>query len=103
MHRRNRPETQWRSLSPGEATPKNHVLPTYPVGLKAAHVTGTVKLQILISRTGTIKDIEPLYAPAPELMQAAIDAVRQWTYAPILREGKPIETITSATVNFDVR
>jgi hypothetical protein len=29
-----------------------------------------------------------------------MDAVRQWTYAPILRKNKPVEAITTVFVNF---
>ena len=39
----------------------------------------------------------------PELINAAIDAVKQWRYEPTLLNGKPVEVITSITVEFRLK
>jgi protein TonB len=39
----------------------------------------------------------------PLLDQAAIDAVRQWTYTPTLLNGVPVPVIMTVTVNFTLR
>ena len=36
----------------------------------------------------------------PMLVQAAIDAVKQWRYRPYILNGRPIEVETEITVNF---
>ena len=36
----------------------------------------------------------------PELDQAAIDAVKQWKYEPVLIEGKPMGVVFTVTIKF---
>jgi TonB family protein len=93
------PAPEWYSLTQKEATPLHKVTALWPLGMKPA-AAGPVSLRILISRTGTIKDMEVIYAPAPEFGQAAMDAVKQWTYAPILRRDKPVEVMTTIVLSF---
>ncbi len=92
------PGPDWLSLTPKENTPLHKVRPVWPAGIR--DIAGPVELRVLISRTGKIKDIEVVYAPAPEFAQAAMDAVKHWTYAPVLRMGKPVETMTTVFCGF---
>jgi protein TonB len=75
------------------------VRPTYPALAIAARVQGPVILSALISRGGTIENLR-LVSGHPMLVQAAIDAVRQWRYRPYLLNGEPVEVETQVTVNF---
>jgi hypothetical protein len=93
------PAPEWVSLNPKERTPLHKVTPDWPAGVKASAI-GPVSLRYVISRTGTIKDVEVAYAPSPEFAQAAIAAVKQWTYAPVLRRDKPVEVMTSIVLSF---
>jgi len=36
----------------------------------------------------------------PRLAEAALAAVKQWQYQPILKDGKPVEFKATVTVNF---
>ena len=53
--------------------------PVYPPLAKAARVQGTVKFQATIGKDGTIQNLQMLSGP-PLLVQAAMQAVQQWTY-----------------------
>jgi TonB family protein len=75
--------------------------PVYPAIAKAAHVTGSVVLHAIISKEGTVERLEAISGP-DMLKQAAIDAVRQWTYKPYLLNGEPTEVDTTITVNFNL-
>lgn len=75
------------------------VRPAYPVLAIAARVQGPVILNAIISRGGTIENLR-LVSGHPMLVQAAIDAVRQWRYRPYLLNGEPVEVETQITVNF---
>jgi len=77
------------------------VLPEYPASAKAAHITGTVLLHVIISKDGTMQHIEYVSGP-PELMKAAIDAVAQWTYKPVKLNGEPLEVDTTIQVVFQL-
>jgi TonB family protein len=93
------PAPERYSLNPKERTPLHKVTPVWPSGVKSS-VTGAVSLRFVISRAGTVKDVEVVFAPSPEFAQAAVDAVKQWTYAPIVRRDKPVEVMTSIVLSF---
>ena len=66
----------------------------------AAHVSGAVVLHAIISKTGTITDLQVI--SGPEMLRAsALDAVRNWRYKPYLLNGEPTEVETTITVNFN--
>jgi protein TonB len=75
------------------------IRPEYPSIAKAAHVEGTVVIDAIISRVGTIESIRVLSGP-PMLQRAAQDAVRQARYRPFLLNGQPTEVQTTITINF---
>jgi protein TonB len=64
-----------------------------------ARVQGQVLLTAIISKDGSIQDLRVL-SGHPLLVQAALDAVRQWRYKPYLLNGEPVEVETTVTVNF---
>ena len=73
--------------------------PMYPPDAKAARVQGTVQVQINIAKDGKVQSLNVVSGP-PELVQAAVDAVRQWEYKPTLLNGEPVEVLTTVDVNF---
>lgn len=75
------------------------VQPVYPEIAKVSHIEGTVVLHCVIARDGTVQQIEFVSGP-PLLMKAAMDAVRQWTYEPMLLNGEAIEVDTRVSVVF---
>jgi protein TonB len=77
------------------------VQPSYPPLARAARIQGTVLLQALISKQGTIEHLQ-LISGHPMLVQAAMDAVRQWRYRPYVLNGEPVEVETQITVNFSL-
>ena len=79
-------------------TPIKKVEPVYPAVMQAARVEGTVVLDAIIHRDGTVGDIKVLKSTGALFERAAIDAVRQWLYAPI-----PYEGLLTVTVNFTLR
>jgi protein TonB len=78
------------------------VEPTYPPVAQEAHIQGAVVLAALIDRGGNVQSLQ-LVSGHPLLVRAAIDAVKQWRYQPLLVNGQPIEVETTVTVNFHVR
>jgi protein TonB len=85
------------SLSPGMLVAA--IRPVYPVIAKAAHVEGTVVVEALISRTGTIESLRVVSGPEI-LRRAALDAIREARYQPYRLNGEPTAVDTTITVNF---
>jgi periplasmic protein TonB len=79
-----------------------YVAPTYPPLAKAAHVDGSVILEATIDEAGIVRDIRVLRSQ-PMFDQAAIDAVRQWRYAPTRLNGVAVPVILSVTVMFTMK
>ena len=76
--------------------------PEYPPLARAAHIEGIVILECLIDSDGRVKDVHVLRAH-PVLVDAAVDAVRQWVYAPTLVNGVPSQALMTVTVRFELR
>lgn len=79
----------------------NKVEPVYPAKAKSERVQGAVVLAVRIGRDGSVQDLQPVSGPR-ELGEAAIDAVKQWTYRPYLLNGRPVEVNTTVTVTFQL-
>ncbi len=77
----------------------HRVQPNYPPLARQARIYGSVVLQAVISKTGTIENLH-LVSGHPMLTQAAMDAVKQWRYRPYILNGEPVEVETQVTVNF---
>jgi TonB family protein len=89
-------------LSPGTVQVVSRpVDPRYPLLAKQMKVQGAVILEALISKSGSIQDIQVLSGPAI-LSAAAREAVKQWHFKPYYQDGRPVETEARITVNFTI-
>ena len=79
----------------------NKVSPVYPEQAKTAGIQGSVTLQIVIGKDGSVETVTPVDGH-PLLVAAAQDAVKQWVYKPTLLNGQPVEVSTTVTVPFDL-
>jgi TonB family protein len=74
------------------------VEPAYPPAMQSARVEGTVVLDAVIHQDGSVGDIKVLKSSGPFFERSAMEAVRQWRYAPI-----PFEGVLTVTVNFTLK
>jgi TonB family protein len=81
--------------SGGNITLLKRVQPVYPAVFQSARVPGQVTLDAIIHADGTIGDITVLRSTNDAFARSAIDALKQWKYAPI-----GFEAILTVTVNF---
>jgi len=77
----------------------NDVAPVYPAIARNAGVAGVVIVEATIGPDGKVIDAKVLRS-VPLLDQAALDAVRQWEYAPTLLNGVPVPVVMTVTINF---
>jgi TonB family protein len=75
--------------------------PVYPALAHQEHIRGDVVLRAIISKDGHVEQLSVI-SGHPLLIQAALDAVRQWRYQPTLLNGDPVEVDTTITVIFAV-
>jgi periplasmic protein TonB len=79
----------------------NRVQPQYPPLARQTRISGTVRLHAIISKDGSVQQLEGL-SGHPLLVQAALDAVRQWKYRPTTLNGEPVEVDTTIDVIFSL-
>ena len=77
----------------------NHPMADYPEPAKWQHVAGVVVVAVRVKTDGRVSDLR-LVSGHPALQQAAMDAIRKWTYKPFLVDGQPVEVETTASTTF---
>lgn len=77
----------------------NKVDPQYPQMARIAHIQGDVVLHVLIDKQGHVAKIKAVQGH-PILIQASLDAVKQWDYQPFLLNGEPVEVEGAVVVKF---
>jgi len=75
------------------------VHPTYPKQARARKLQGTVVLEAIVSKKGSVDSLQ-LVSGDSVLAQAAADAVKQWKYKPYLHNGEATEFQTKITIDF---
>jgi len=126
-----RPNTRGGSLPrvdreadrPFEPTIVHKVKPSYPADAKAEGVEGLFKIDVVIDEEGKVRDARVVFSTPtprppdgsvateppptlegdPRLAKAALDAVRQWTWEPVVRDGKPVEVELTTVVSFRLK
>jgi protein TonB len=77
------------------------VHPVYPDLAAQARLAAVVIMEALVDTTGRVLEVKVLRG-APLFNDAAIAAVKQWRYQPLLLNGVPTEFILTVTVKFNL-
>jgi protein TonB len=77
------------------------VPPVYPEIAARAQIQGLVIIEATVDETGHVRDAKVLRS-VKFLDEAAIHAVKQWQYSPLLLNGHPMPFILTVTVSFRV-
>ena len=92
-----------KSSPPGRRLEQAHLLkqslPIYPPMARTARVQGVVLLDADIAESGVLENVTVIDGH-PMLVDAAVDAVRQWRYAPATLDGVPVRSSLRVTVRF---
>lgn len=78
-----------------------HVVePQFNPKSEEVYVSGTIKIQIVITKNGGVKNPKVLAGKNERQDKAATDAVLQWRFKPASREGEPVSVRATVEVNF---
>ncbi len=82
--------------------PKATVQPKYPEKARKAGIQGMVLLKVKVSETGSVTSVqvEEGVEGYAELDDAAVEAVKQWTFEPAQKDGEPIAIEVRIPVQF---
>lgn len=76
--------------------------PRYPVDAVASGTSGKVVLRILVAADGSVKDVVVEHAEPVGVFEAStIEAARQWSFNPAIKDGKPAEGWVRVPVDFE--
>lgn len=70
---------------------------------RRANVEGEVELEIVVRRDGTVGDIKIIRGLRAGLNDRAVQAVRQWRFAPGRMKGVPVDVVVEVGVEFRLR
>jgi TonB family protein len=79
------------------------VKPDYPANLRAAGVSGQVRLQATIAVDGTVREVTVVKSVHPDLDAAAVEAVRQWLFDGTLLNCVPTEVVMNVQIDFGIQ
>lgn len=84
-----------------QLTPLKTVQPVYPAKARDHQQEGWVDVEFTVSETGKVQDVAIRAASSPGVFDdAALKAVNQWRYRPILRDAKPVPARTQIRLRF---
>jgi TonB family protein len=76
---------------------KSRVEPTYPELARRMHISGTVKIEVVVAPNGTVKAAR-VVGGHPVLANSALDAARKWRF-----EASPAESSGVIDFKFEPR
>lgn len=95
------PAARAATVPDGEPELINRVQPEYPATAYRERAEGTVLVGILVDTNGRPVEVEVVSRSGNrELDRAAVDAVRQWTFQPAMRDGRKVEARVEVPVTF---
>jgi len=77
------------------------IAPVFPPLARMARLQGVVKIEVVISKTGSVESFKVL-SGHPLFVQSAIDAVKQWQFKPFLVDDQPVTARTVVEVPFSL-
>jgi periplasmic protein TonB len=85
--------------------PVKTVSPVYPEAARKRGQQGTVYVQARVAKSGKVDQVKipEGRGVAPDLDQAAVDAVRKWEFKPALLKGKPVATWVVIPIAFKLK
>lgn len=78
----------------------HRVDPEYPEIARQQNISGTVMLQATVGADGAVRAVRVI-SGSKLLVQSAVNAVRQWRYAPTLLDGKAVPTQVEINIVFN--
>ncbi|HSW38921.1 MAG TPA: energy transducer TonB [Acidobacteriota bacterium] len=89
--------------SPGGPRFNKRVEPEYPMRARRMGWEGAVTLELHINAEGELLEIILVGKAGHGLDESAVSAIEQSTFFPAVRDGKPVDSLATLTVRFQLR
>jgi TonB family protein len=78
-----------------------YVAPKFPAATRNRNMSGWVELEFTVKTDGSIGDIVVTNSsPRKTFDSAAVNAVREWRYKPVIRDGKAVDQRAAVRIRF---
>lgn len=84
-----------------DLTPIRQTAPRYPRTAPRG-ASGSVDMHLTVTENGDVRDIEVLGGPREYFERAAVQAVRNWRFEPVVENGRPIPVRVAVRVTFEI-
>ena len=71
-------------------SPTMQIPPRYPADMQRDKVEGTVVLLFVLDERGRVKEVKAEKSSHPSFERPALEAARQWTFEPAVKDGQPV-------------
>jgi TonB family protein len=90
-------------IPPSQLKLLKSVPPAYPNKAQASRIEGWVDVEFTVAESGKVKDIVVRATSNPGVFEdAAVKAVSQWRYQPVLHEAAPVPVRTQLRIRFSL-
>ena len=79
------------------------VKPDYPDSVKKDRVQGSVMLEAVVKKDGTVGEVTVKKPLHPDLDAEAIKAMKQWQFRPGTKEGKAVDVAVEVEMTFNLK
>ncbi len=80
----------------------SRIQPTYPYEMKRQQISGKVKLEFIIDKTGNVSDVIVVSSSRREFEDPAKVAALKWKFTPNKKAGKPVNVRATIEIPFNV-
>jgi TonB family protein len=81
----------------------SRVEPQYTGQARDAHFQGTVVLEALIRKDGSVDILRVVQSAGYGLDESATEALKQWVFRPGMKSGEPVDVAINIEVNFNLK
>lgn len=81
----------------------SRVEPQYTDEARAAKAHGTVNLEVVIRKDGTVDVRRVVHSLGYGLDESAIESLKQWVFRPAMKDGVAVDVALTVEVNFNLR
>lgn len=102
IHAAAQPEFDGKVRPPNLSPPKilKSRFPDYPQVLRNAGITGAVLVRFYVESDGTVSNPVVVGQAAAELVAITLPAIREWKFAPAMKDGVAVRSIVQQTFEF---
>lgn len=77
--------------------------PNYPDSAKAKGIRGSVELEVVVKKDGTVGEVKVKKSLDAELDEEAVKAMKKWEFKPGTKEGKAVDVLVDVEMTFNLK